>query len=63
MFAPSSEDNVSGIVNASRSLFATLSGRQSWQAIAQSATERFRERFAPNVLFQRAGIYRSFGFS
>jgi hypothetical protein len=62
IFAPSSDDNVSGIINVSRSLFATLSGRQTWKAIAQSATLRFRERFAPKVLFQRADIYAAFGF-
>ena len=63
IFAPSSQDNVSGIVNVSRRLFATLAGRDSWQAIAQSAQQRFREHFAPTALFQRAGIYSSFSFS
>ena len=63
MFAPSSKDNVSGIINVSRYLFATLAGQASWESIAQSAVRRFRERFAPKALFQRAGVYAAFGFS
>ena len=35
----------------------------SWRARAQEAAARFQQRFQPRAIFERAGIYRSFGLS
>ena len=52
-------DNISHIISLHSHFVAT----DEWREQARHAAALFRRRFAPHMLFQRAGIYRSFQLS